>query len=414
MIDGGPALLTVDEALTAVLGRVVPLPPRRVGLAEALGRTLAEDVAADIDAPPFEKALMDGYAVRAADLDGVDRRLAIGEEINAGMTPTRPLGPREAAVIMTGAPLPEGADAIVMIERTRRDGATVLIDDPAVSPGRNRMARGREMRAGEVILQSGEVLNAVKLGLLASVGRVDVAVIPWPTVAVVPTGDELVDPGQTPGPGQIRNSNATVLCALARQAGAEARALPIAPDEPVPLRDALAQGLAADVLLITGGVSAGNRDLVPATLAALNVDRVFHKIRLKPGKPLWFGVGPRRSDGDGVGKAGPLVFGLPGNPVSGLVGFLLFVRPALDALAVRPGPSDRSISARLGSAFEHSGDRPTYHPARRTDDGSIEPIGGWAGSADLRTLALADGFAVFPSGDRAYRAGEIVRFLPLG
>jgi molybdopterin molybdotransferase len=287
---------------------------------------------------------------------------------------------------------------------------TVVIDDPGVAPGRNRMPRGREMRAGEVVLERGEVLNAARLGLLASVGRSRVAVVPRPRVSVVSTGDELVDPDQFPGPGQIRNSNATVLRALSAGFGADAGTLPIAPDEPVALRESLARGLAADVLLITGGVSAGNRDLVPEALAALGVARVFHKIRLKPGKPLWFGVGPGRD----AGGPPPLVFGLPGNPVSGVVGFVLFVRPALDALAARPGPADRTVAARLATRFDHSGDRPTYHPARRVADGSVEPLDGWAGSADLRTVARADGFAVFPAGDRSYQPGEIVRFLPLG
>ncbi len=403
-------MLTVEEALKAVLAHAAPLPPRAATLAEALGCTLAEDVTADIDLPPFAKALMDGYAVRASDLAGADRRLAVGEEITAGMTPTRPIGPREAASIMTGAPIPDGADAVVMVERTRREGDSVLIDDPGVTAGRSVMPRGREMRAGEVVVARGEVLNAARLGVLASVGRAGVAVVPRPRVAVVSTGDELVNPDRFPGPGQIRNSNATMLRALATQAGAEAETFPIAPDEPVGLRAALARGLSADVLLVTGGVSAGNRDLVPGVLAALGVERVFHKVRLKPGKPLWFGVGPAR---DG-GLPGPLVFGLPGNPVSGFVGFVLFARPALDALAARPGRPDHPVAARLATRFEHTGDRPTYHPARRRGDGSVEPLDGWAGSADLRTVARSDGFAVFPAGDRAYEPGEIVRFVPLG
>lgn len=408
---------TIAEALEAVLDRAIPLPGRPTALADALGCALAEDVAADIDMPPFDKALMDGYAVRASDLAGGDRRLAIGEEITAGRTPTRPLGPREAASIMTGAPIPPGADAVVMVERTRRQGEFVVIDDPDVSPGRNRLQRGREMRAGEVVLTRGTALNPPRLGLLAAVGRPIVAVVPRPRVTVVSTGDELVEPGQVPGPGQIRNSNATMLRALATASGAEVESHPIAPDDPEPLRQALAHGLAADVLIITGGVSAGNRDLVPATLEALGVERVFHKVRLKPGRPLWFGVAPAR--GGGGGSPAPLVFGLPGNPVSGVVGFLLFVRPALDVLAGRPGCADRSVPARLSRPFNHTGDRPTYHPSRRFEAtvpgnlADVEPLD-WAGSADLRTAARADGFAIFPAGDRAYAPGEIVRFLPLG
>jgi molybdopterin molybdotransferase len=408
-------MITVEEALNAVLQRAVGLPPRPSALADALGCTLAEDVAADLDLPPFEKALMDGYAVRTSDLSGGDRRLSVGEEVSAGRTPTRPLGPREAAVIMTGAPLPSGADAVVMVERTRREGATVVVDDPALAAGRNLLPRGREMRAGEVVVARGAVLNAARLGVLASVGRSSVAVVPRPRVAIVSTGDELVEPDRVPGPGQIRNSNATVLRALVAGAGCEPEALPNAPDEPRALRETLARGLGADVLLITGGVSAGNRDLVPEALERLGVTKVFHKVRLKPGKPLWFGVGPAR----GGGAPSPLVFGLPGNPVSGIVGFVLFVRPALDSLAARPGRADRSVDARLAGPFDHKGDRPTYHPARVAEGGpttgvpTVEPLD-WAGSADLRTVAQAHGFAVFPAGDRGYAPGEIVRFLPLG
>ncbi len=403
-------MLTVENALNLVLGRASALPPRSTPLAEALGCLLAEDVASDLDLPPFAKALVDGYAVRLDDLANGERRLPVGEEILAGRMPTRPLGPGEAAVIMTGAPLPAGADAVVMVEKTRREGDFVVIDDSGIVPGRNFMPRGLEMRLGEVVVSRGEVLNAARLGVLASVGRAWVSVVPRPRVAIVSTGDELVEPDRVPGPGQIRNSNATMLRAFAAVAGVEAEILPIAPDEPLALRAILSRGLLADVLLITGGVSAGNRDLVPETLETLGVRRVFHKVKMKPGKPLWFGVGPDRE----TGTPGPLVFGLPGNPVSGIVGFLLFVRPALDLLAARPGPADRTSDVRLSAPFAQSGDLPRYHPSRRTGDAaSVEPLE-WAGSADLRTVARADGFAVFPPGDRVYASGEIVRFLPLG
>jgi molybdopterin molybdotransferase len=232
-------------------------------------------------------------------------------------------------------------------------------------------------------------------------------------VAIVSTGDELVDPEETPGPGQIRNSNAVMLQALAVSRGATVRALPIARDEPVELKRILKEGLDSDVLLVTGGVSAGQRDLVPAALADLGVTRIFHKIRLKPGKPLWFGALSPQSD-----RAGTLVFGLPGNPVSGLVGFLLFVGPALHQLAGRSEPLPEPVEVRLGGTFTHRGDRPTYHPARwlerpqHASPGVIEPLP-WAGSADLLAVARADGFAVFPAGDRSFQAGEIVRFLSL-
>jgi molybdopterin molybdotransferase len=407
-------MLRVEEALDAVRSRCRPLPARLRPLAAALGCVLAEDVTADLDLPPFDKALVDGYAVRSADLEGSggDRRLTVVEEIVAGRRSNRPLGPREAAAIMTGAPLPPGADAVVMIEQTRRLGALVLVDDPVVTAGKFRLPRGREVGAGEVVLARGVRLNAPRLGVLASVGRSEALVIPRPRVVVVPNGDELVEPDRFPGPAQIRNSNAPMLRALAEDAGAEAESRPIAPDDAAALRAALEQALAtADLLVITGGVSAGNRDLVPATLEQLGVERVFHKVRLKPGKPLWFGVAPARG-----GAPGPLVFGLPGNPVSCIVGFLLFVRLAQGVLAGRGEPAGAHADYPLATTFRHTGDRPTYHPARllpQNGQPAVAPLD-WAGSADLKTVAQADGFAIFAAGDRTYHEGEIVGFLPLG
>ncbi len=407
-------MLTVAEALEAVLEHSRALSPAWCPLETALGCALAEDVLADVDSPPFDKALVDGYAVRAADLDGADRRLSLGEVITAGRIPTRALGRREAAVVMTGAPIPPGCDAVVMQERVRSVEGSVDVEVSTVRPDQNILHRGREMRAGEVVVPHGSILAPARMGVLASVGRAKVRVVPRPQVAIVSTGDELVEPGETPGPGQIRNSNAIMLLGLAQADGACARSLPIAPDDPSRLRQILAQGMDADILLITGGVSTGQRDLVPGALEELGARSVFHKVRLKPGKPLWFGVGPSRGD-----RPQALVFGLPGNPVSGLVGFLLFVRPALAALAGKAPPCQNLREARLNRAFIHRGDRTTYHPARLVapDADPAAPLAletlDWWGSADLRTVAAASGFAVFPAGDRDYSPGEIVGYLPM-
>jgi len=407
-------MLTVAAAIEAVLEHARALPPAWCPLETALGCALAEDVVADADSPPFDKALVDGYAVRSADLGGTDRSLALGEVILAGRTPTRALGRREAAVVMTGAPIPPGCDAVVMQERARAIEGVVVVEEATTRSGQNLLPRGREMRAGEVVVPRGSILVPARMGVLASVGRGTVRVVPRPRVAIVPTGDELVEPGETPGPGQIRNSNAVMLHGLAVEEGACALSLPIAADDPPRLRQALARGLDADLLLVTGGVSTGQCDLVPATLEALGAKSVFHKVRVKPGKPLWFGVGPPRGD-----RPQALVFGLPGNPVSGLVGFLLFVRPALAALAGKEQPGPDVQQARLACGFIQRGDRTTYHPARLVardalppDLPSLETLA-WSGSADLRTVAAAGGFAVFPAGDRDYAPGEIVGFLPM-
>ena len=303
-----------------------------------------------------------------------------------------------------------------MREHTRFVHEDVVVDDSEVRAGQNILRRGRICRQGELLLQSGNRLSPTSLGLLASVGRTRVRVIPGPTLAILPTGDELVEPAQVPGPGQIRNSNAVMLEALAFDHSAFPWVFPIAPDEPGELHRIVQECLVFDVLLVTGGVSAGQRDLVPAALERSGVRRVFHKVRMKPGKPLWFGIGPQRGE-----QPGTLVFGLPGNPASTLVGFLVFVAPALQVLAGRSGPVPAELSARLDFEFLHRGDRATYRPARWVEPPSGTGTSGpgfieildWAGSADLLGMARADGFVVLGAGDRVFQAGEIVRFLPL-
>ncbi len=413
-------MLTIVEALQAVTSEARALASSSSPIEQALGCVLAQDVRADTDSPPFDKALVDGYALRTADLNDANLSLTIGELITAGQTPTRALARGEAAVIMTGAPLPGGCDAVVMHERTQKLNGAVLIEQPSIRPGQNILRRGAEMRSGEVVLSRGSVLHPPGLGVLASVGRTDVLVIPRPRVSIVSTGDELVEPGEPLGPGQIRNSNAVMLRALANESGALAATLPIARDEPGELARILGQALESDLMLVTGGVSAGQRDLVPDALASLGVRQVFHKIKLKPGKPLWFGVAEPRP-----GRGGTLVFGLPGNPVSGLVSFMLFVKPALAALAGRSAAAAPLAKARLARSFAQRGDRDTYFPAQIVEAANAEDDAGghdslpliatlnWAGSADLRTVAGADGFAVFPAGDREIRAGEIVGYLPM-
>jgi molybdopterin molybdotransferase len=396
-------MLSVAEARRLILAQCRPLPGELLPLGpDALGRVLAETVAADVDMPPFDKAAMDGYAVRAADLPSGKGVLTVIEEVRAGQTPRHSLQPGQACNIMTGAPVPEGADAVVVVEHTKAHGDRVEIDSRPPQPGQNIIPRGKEMRLGEAILPAGSVLRPQALGLLAVVGRAAALQVPRPRVAVLATGDELIDPPAAPGPGQIRNSNAPMLLAQAARAGGEPLALGIARDNSESLTLGISEGLRkADLLVLSGGVSAGKADIVPGILQQQGVVSHFHKVEMKPGKPLFFGThedaGSRR-----------LVFGLPGNPVSSLVCFELFLRPAVHRLAGLPDWDVGPVQASLKADFRYRTDRPTYHPARLelTAQGwRVEPVS-WFGSSDLRPFLGANALVVLAAGDHLYQAGQ--------
>ncbi len=404
-------MLSVDEALKLILARAQPLAARTMALADVDGLILAEDVASPIDSPPYDKSIVDGYAVVAADLATGEARLRILEEVVAGEVPRATVTAGTATRIMTGAPIPAGADAVVMVERTSHHAhtdahhlGTVFIRDADVRAGRNILRRGTSLCAGDVVLRCGAPLRAIEVGILAEVGRAVVAAVPRPRVAILATGNELVEPDQTPAAGQIRNSNGPLLAAAVRAGGGDPLLLGIARDSEEDLRARIASGLQADVLILSGGVSAGVLDLVPSILKELKVAEVFHKLRLKPGKPMWFGVAQREAHQT-------LVFGLPGNPVSSYVCGELFVRPALERLAGRPGHGLRRLRATLARDVQQRGDRHTFLPAvchlSDQDQARAEPVT-WHGSADLRGLTAANALLSLPPGDRVFHAGEIV------
>lgn len=429
-------MLTVSQAIAAVLAEVVPTEQVRAPLSAALGSALATDVASDIDSPPHDKAAVDGYAVLTGDLASGTAELEILEEVVAGQVPRLPLTVGHATRVMTGAPIPAGAEAMIMIERSELLPALagmrprVRLRQGGVRPGQNIVRRGTMMQRGDVVLRRGVCVGPSQLGLLAEVGRSQVLVHRRPTLAVLATGNELVEASLSPAAGQIRNSNGPMLLALAERAGAIPADLGIARDEPAALAECIRRGLESDVLVVSGGVSAGVLDLVPAALRAAEVEQVFHKVEMKPGKPLWFG---RRTDG----SRRSLVFGLPGNPVSSLVCFELFVRPALAKLAGGPPRGLLAIPARLACDFQQRGDRPTYYPGRwvYADDpvpadepvpAPVEQAAGndsilprvtplaWHGSGDLRTLAAANALIAFPAGDRDFATGDAVGILIFG
>ena len=387
-------MIEVADALDEVLKHARPLKPETTTLTPAaLGQVIASDIVADVDSPPFPKSLRDGYAVRSADCAAPGTELKVVAEIPAGVVPTRAVGAGEACRIFTGAPMPEGADAVVMQEDTRAMGDRVLITDAVVKPRQYVYAQGTEMKAGAVVLKTGTPINPAAFGVLASVGQTDVPVYPLPRVGVIATGDELVEANFKPAPGKIRNTNGPMLTALSARGGARPRYLGTARDDRASARALIQEGIdASDVLLIAGGVSVGDFDLVPAVLAELGVTFHVRQVRMKPGKPLLFGTAP----------AGQLVFGLPGNPVSTFVCFELFVRPALRILGGHAEAGPRTIRLPVAQPLAESNDRPTYRPGKLEygpDDGwSVRPLA-WSGAPDLVGLQPADALIVLPAGD---------------
>ncbi len=399
-------MLRVAEAQAIVQQHAQPLSPETLPLTSAaLGLVLAEDVASDLDMPPYDKALMDGFAVRSSDLAYGHGTLTIIDEITAGQTPRLPIAPGQAARIMTGAPMPVGADAVVMIEHTQAlQGSRVQVNDKPPTPGQNVLPQGREFRQGETVLPAGTIVRPQEFGILSTVGRSTIRVYPRPEVAVLSTGDEVVEASQTPGPGQIRNGNGPMLLAQVCRAGGLPQFLGIARDRRESLHPLVEEGLRRSILVLSGGVSAGRLYLVPGVLQELGVQAHFHKVEMKPGKPVFFGT-----------RGQTLVFGLPGNPVSALVCFELFVRPAVRRLLGHAEPGPHLIEAALAEDFAYRTDRPTYYPARldpSSDGWRVRPVR-WFGSADLRALAQANALVLFPSGDHKHRAGHVVSVLPL-
>jgi molybdopterin molybdotransferase len=404
--------ISVDEALQRVLAKVDFGGVERVPLAEARGRVLAEQVGSDVDSPPHDKSIVDGYAICHC---GTHEPLgpamyAVLEEIMAGMTPRRAVSPGNCSKIMTGAPLPEGADGVVMVERTEvlPDGR-VRIDEPDFRAGQNVVRRASVMRLGEVVLKPGTPLRTMEIAILAEIGGSEVSVARRPTIAVLPTGNELVPHTERPRPAQIRNSNGPMLVSAVETAGAVPIDLGIGRDEPVPLKRAIEAGLEADILLVSGGVSMGDLDLAPGIFRELGVEEVFHTVSLKPGKPLWFGAFSH-------GERKTLVFGLPGNPVSSFVCFHLFVWPALRKMQGIAECAPPRQLAKLKSSFRQQGGRETFLTAHTTWGATgleVSPIPS-RGSGDLRALQKANALVRFDAGFREYEVGEVVETLPIG
>ena len=413
-------LLEIEDAWRLVFDAVESNTAEKVSLGQAVARTLADPVLSDLDSPPFHKSLVDGYAI--ARFESSEQIYEIVETVTAGHVPRNTIAGDQATRIMTGCPIPDGALGVVMVEETEEISKDrIRVRSTEIRPGQNILQQGAVIGKDQPLMASGHVIRPHDIGALAEFGRTELKVFRRSKVSVLTTGDELVNPDQQPGPGQIRNSNASLLMALARATGAAVTDLGIGRDSLESLQPRIRQGLDGDVLVIAGGVSAGRLDLIPQCLEGNRVEKIFHKINLKPGKPLWFGKAPN----------GCLVFGLPGNPVSSLVCFKLFAEPAIRK-QFQPEHNGLKIeSAVLAKDFKAHGGRRTFWPIRldlndsRTNDTirdttklSDEVMGNswatplpWKGSADQVTFLKANGLMDLGQRTGTLQAGTRVRVI---
>ena len=379
-----------------------PLLRVQVEIEQAFGRILAEPVLADRDYPPFDRSTRDGFAVRAADAQAPGARLECVGELRAGGRLEAPVLAGQCVEIMTGAGMPQGADAVVMIEHTKREGRTIILERTA-QPGDHIVKRGSEARKEALLVAQKTRLGYAEMALAAQAGATRLSVFAVPRLAILSTGDEVVDARSQPGPLQVRNSNGLSIEILARTGGAETFQLGNAPDEKTALRAAIERGLEQDILVLSGGVSMGKYDLVEQVLADLGAQFHFTGVAIRPGRPAVFGT-----------CRGKLVFGLPGNPVSTMVTFELFVLPAVDVLS---GATPRSLPvfrAKLATPVREKGPITHFLPARIEWEGREARVSQlpWQGSGDVVALALANGFLIVGPERREIAPGEWVDVLP--
>jgi molybdopterin molybdotransferase len=390
-------ILEVDEAWDRVAAHVEPLPLERIPLTEAAGRIAAEDACSAVDLPPFDRSAMDGYAVRAADTAA--GALTLAGEIAAGETRETPLEPGTALGITTGAPIPPGADAVLQSELAELNGGSVRATE-AIAEGTHIRVRGEDVHAGDLIAPQGELVTLARISSLAAAGVGELAVHRRARLHLLVTGSELLPLGAPPEPGKVHESNGLMVRLLAQRAGAQVIDHGVIADDFESTRAAVETGLAGDVLVVSGGVSVGPHDHVKPAFEACGVEEVFWRVRVKPGKPLWFG---HRGD--------TLVFGLPGNPLSSIVGFLAFIEPALRCLHGERDPAMRTERARLTQPAGASDGRTTFLTSRLVPgaDGVLEatPTEN-QGSHLTGALGQSDGFAIAPHGSGPLPAGAMV------
>jgi molybdopterin molybdotransferase len=385
-----------ETVLRVVRANRAPRCVEEAAIDHAAGRVLAEEIPADRDCPPCARSTRDGYALRAADVPG---DLAVIGQVRAGRPFNGVVGPGQAVEIMTGAPVPAGADAVVMLEHVTAAPGRLRVDEP-VQPGLAINPQASEAAAGEVVLRAGARLDYSGVAMLAAFGRERVKVFRRPTAAILSTGDEIVEAGRAPREFEIRDANAHALAAQVVRAGGEPLLLPVARDNEEHARAIVERGIAADLLLISGGVSAGKYDVVKRVLAGLGAEFFFDRVLIQPGQPLVFGR-----------ARGKFFFGLPGNPASAMVTFELFARAALDLLGGQREVPLALPFARLTREFRHKPGLTRFLPAKLSADGAeVTPVA-WGGSGDIPALTRADAFLVADSARAQYASGDLIQVL---
>jgi len=385
-------MILFEDALAIVLKKAILSGKERINFTQTAGRILAEDITSDIDMPPFDKAAMDGFAIRESD---IDKELTIIETVAAGQTPTHDVVPGTAIRIMTGAPVPKGADFVIQVELSETTCSNLVAFNG--HPKNNIIYKASDVKTGDVVLKKGQKIDARQIAVLASVGCVQPLVYNKPIVGIISTGDEIVEPQQSPSPSQIRNSNGHQLVAQVMECGAIPEYFGIVKDTYQDTYDAIKKGIeTCDILLLTGGVSMGDFDFVPKIMAGLGIDILFNKVAVQPGKPTTFGV-----------KGDKVVFGLPGNPVSSFIQFDILVKPLIHKIMGSSGIS-AFIKLPMGVHFTRKkADRQAYIPILLNEESKVIPAN-YHGSAHIFALPKSQGIAIIPKDINEINEGGLV------
>ena len=399
-------MITYDEALGIAINTAATVRKQAVSVPviEAVGFVLAKDVVSDTDMPPFNRAVVDGYAVRAEDVANTPAELDVVGAVEAGEVSPLRVGPRQAARIMAGASVPAGADTVARLEDTSSGDGKVLVEE-SLPKGAGITRRGEDVRKGEVVIPAKSRITPAMLGLLGAAGAARVEIYRPPTAVVMTTGSELVEIAKAPQPGFVRDVNKLMLSALLRDMGIKGTEIGIVRDDLAELRKAVRRGLESDFLLVSGGVSMGEGDLVPEALAGEGVEKIFHNVSLRPGKPLYFGH-----------KGDTLVFGIPGNPVSTFAIFEMIIRPALLTFTVNGRNRPTFIKATFTSGRARSDAREQMLPGILSAGEGLPTVrtSEWHGSGDMKGLAQANCFIKIPAGTNPPVDGDIVEAHPFG